>query len=386
MAEQKRDYYEVLGVEKTASADEIKKAYRKLAMKYHPDRNPDNPEAADKFKEASEAYACLSDPEKRQRYDQFGHDGAAFGPGGFDFGRDFQGVDLGDILGNLFGGGFSDLFGGGRRSRNPNAPQRGADLRFDMEVDLEEAMFGVSRDLDLPIGEDCPDCNGTGAKKGTTREKCKQCGGHGVISSGHGFIQFQQTCPVCRGEGTIIANPCRTCGGTGRVKNRRKVSLKIPRGVDTGSRIRLSGKGESGSHGGEPGDLYVVIHVRDHEIFQRDGANLACEIHVPPDIAALGGSVHIPTPAGEGDLKIPAGTTNGKVFRLRGKGMTTLHGEVGDLLVRVIVEVPQHLSSKQKKALEAFAEASDADNYPEAAHMAKEVKKFMERRNALLKA
>ncbi len=387
MAEKKRDYYEVLGVEKTASADEIKKAYRKLAMKYHPDRNPNNPEAADKFKEASEAYACLSDPEKRQRYDQFGHDGSAFGPGGFDFGRDFQGVDLGDILGSFFGGGLGDLFGGGgRRSRNPNAPQRGADLRFDMEIDLEEAMFGVSRDLDLPIGEDCPDCGGTGAKKGTSRETCKQCGGHGVISSGHGFIQFQQACPVCHGEGTIIANPCRTCGGTGRVKNRRKVSLKIPRGVDTGSRIRLGGKGESGSHGGEPGDLYVVIHVRDHEIFQRDGANLLCEVHVPPHIAALGGSVPIPTPEGEGQLKIPSGTSNGKVFRLRGKGMTTLHGEVGDLLVRVEVEVPQHLSSKQKKALEAFGEVADADNFPEAAHMAKDVKKFMERRSALLKA
>ncbi len=387
MAEQKRDYYEVLGVEKTASADDIKKAYRKLAMKYHPDRNPNNPEAAEKFKEASEAYACLSDPEKRERYDRFGHDGSAFGPGGFDFGRDFQGVDLGDILGNLFGGGLGDLFGGGRqRQRNPNAPQRGADLRFDLEIDLEEAMFGVSREVDLPIGEDCPDCGGTGAAKGTKRETCRQCGGRGVVTTSNGFIHFQQTCPVCQGEGTMIRTPCKSCGGSGRRKTRRKVTLNIPKGVDTGSRLRLAGKGESGLRGGEAGDLYVVIHVREHDIFERNDADLVCNVFVPPHIAALGGMVQVPTPEGEASLKIQPGTANGKVYRLRGKGMTTLRGDVGDLLVRVELEVPQHLSSSQRKALEAFGESCTEDNFPEARKVRRGMDNFMARREALLKA
>ena len=387
MAESKRDYYEVLGVERTASADEIKKAYRKLAMQYHPDRNPGNQEAAEKFKEASEAYACLSDPEKRSRYDRFGHDGSAFGPGGFDFGRDFQGVDLGDILGNLFGGGLGDFFGGGRqRQRNPNAPQRGADLRFDLEIDLEEAIFGVSREVDLPIGEDCPDCNGTGAAKGSKRETCRQCGGRGVVTTSNGFFQLQQTCPVCQGEGTIIRTPCKTCSGTGRRKSRRKITLNIPKGVDTGSRLRLAGKGESGLRGGEPGDLYVVIHVREHDIFERNDADLMCNVFVPPHIAAVGGMVQIPTPEGEASLKIQPGTANGKVYRLRGKGMTTIHGDVGDLLVHVELEVPQHLSSSQKKALEAFGETCSEDNFPEARKMRRGIDKFMERREALLNA
>ena len=387
MAEQKRDYYEVLGVEKTASADDIKKAYRKLAMKYHPDRNPNNPEAAEKFKEASEAYACLSDPEKRERYDRFGHDGSAFGPGGFDFGRDFQGVDLGDILGNLFGGGLGDLFGGGRqRQRNPNAPQRGADLRFDLEIDLEEAMFGVSREVDLPIGEDCPDCGGTGAAKGTKRETCRQCGGRGVVTTSNGFIHFQQTCPVCQGEGTMIRTPCKSCGGSGRRKTRRKVTLNIPKGVDTGSRLRLAGKGESGLRGGEAGDLYVVIHVREHDIFERNDADLVCNVFVPPHIAAVGGMVQVPTPEGEASLKIQPGTANGKVYRLRGKGMTTLRGDVGDLLVRVELEVPQHLSSSQRKALEAFGESCTEDNFPEARKVRRGMDNFMARREALLNA
>ncbi|MBQ6248116.1 MAG: molecular chaperone DnaJ [Kiritimatiellae bacterium] len=388
MAESKRDYYEVLGVEKTASADEIKKAYRKLAMKYHPDRNPGDQEAAEKFKEASEAYEVLSNPDKRQRYDQFGHAGTNFGPGGFDFNRDFSGAaDFADILGSLFGGGLGDLFGGGRqRQRNPNAPQRGADLRFDLEIDLEEAIFGVSREVDLPIGEDCPECGGTGAAKGTKRETCRQCGGRGVVTTSNGFIHFQQTCPICQGEGTVIRTPCKACGGTGRRKSRRKITLNIPKGVDTGSRLRLAGKGESGQRGGEPGDLYVVIHVRDHEIFERNDADLLCNVFVPPHIAAIGGMVQIPTPEGEASLKIQPGTANGKVYRLRGKGMTTIHGDVGDLLVRVELEVPQHLSSSQKKALEAFGESCSEDNFPDARRMRRGIDKFMERRDALLKA
>ena len=386
MAETKRDYYEVLGVERTASQEEIKKAFRKLAMKYHPDRNPGNQEAAEKFKEASEAYEILSSPEKRQRYDQFGHAGTNFGPGGFDFNRDFtQGADFEDILGSIFGGGFGDIFGGGRRRRaNPNGPQRGSDLRFDMAIDLEEAMFGVVRDVDLPIGEDCHDCGGTGAAKGSKRETCRQCNGRGVVTAGAGFIQFQQTCPVCHGEGTIIRNPCKACGGTGRIKKRRKISLRIPKGVDTGSRIRLSGKGEAGLRGGEPGDLYVVIQVRDHEIFQREDDDLACVVHVPLNVVALGGQVSVPTPDGEASLKIPAGTPGGKVFRLRGKGMPSLHGGVGDLLVQIAIEVPVHLDSAQKKALEEFAKHSDDKNYPEAKHAKKNVAAFLKRRQVLL--
>lgn len=386
MAESKRDYYEVLGVSRSASADEIKKAYRKLAMKYHPDRNPGDKDAAAKFTEASEAYEVLSDAEKRQRYDQFGHDGmkSAFGPGGFDFGRDFSGgADFADILGSMFGG----MFGGGqRRSRDPNGPQKGESLRFDMEIDLEEAIFGDTREIDISVGEDCPDCHGTGAANGSGRETCRQCHGHGVVSTGSGFIQFQQTCPVCHGEGTVIRNPCRKCGGTGRVKKRRKVSLKIPRGVDTGSRLRLSGKGEAGVRGGEPGDLYVILHVREHDIFERSDNDLICQISVPPHVAALGGSVTIPTPEGEGTLKIQPGTSNGKVYRLRGKGMTSLRGDVGDLLVRVEIEVPQNLSTKQRQLFEEFASLCEDSNFPQASREKKNVKQFMERREALLKA
>jgi len=282
----KRDYYDVLGIGKTASADEIKKAYRKLAMQYHPDRNADNKEAAEKFKEVCEAYEVLSDTDKRHRYDQYGHAGmkSAFGPGGFDFGRDFshmQDIDLQDILGSFFGGGFGDIFGGGgggggrsRRSRNPDAAQRGDDLRFDLEIDLEEAIFGSEREVDLNINDACPTCRGTGAASGSARETCRQCGGHGVVIVGGGFIQMRQTCPVCHGEGTIIRNPCKSCGGAGRVKTPRHIALRIPKGVETGSRLRLSGKGESGLRGGEAGDLYVVLHVRDHELFQRQDDDL----------------------------------------------------------------------------------------------------------------
>lgn len=384
MAGTKRDYYEVLGVPKSASADEIKKAYRKLAMKYHPDRNPGDAAAAEKFKEASEAYACLSDDAKRQRYDQFGHQADAFGPGGFDFGRDFQGSGLDDILGSLFGG----MFGGGRRGRSadPNAPQRGSDLQFEMEVDLEEAMFGVRREITIPLNEDCHECHGTGAAPGSKRETCRQCGGRGVVMTNGGFIQFQQTCPVCHGSGSVIAKPCKSCGGSGRTKTKRTAELKIPAGVDTGSRIRLAGKGEGGVHGGPDGDLYVVIAVRDHEIFQRDGADLMVSVSVPPHVASLGGEVQIPTPGGIGSLKVLAGTANGKVYRLRGKGMTTLRGEVGDLLVRILIETPQNLSRSQREALESFGKTLGESNFPEAAHLAKAAKRFSDKRDALLKA
>ena len=388
----KRDYYEELGVSKTATPDEVKKAYRKLAMQYHPDRNPDNKEAAEKFKEICEAYEVLSDADKRQRYDQYGHAGmkSAFGPGGFDFGRDFshmQDIDLQDILGSMFGGGFGDIFGGGghRRSRNPNAAQRGDDLRFDLEIDFEEALFGSEREVDLNVNDACEACHGSGTAAGSSRETCRQCGGHGVVVVGGGFIQMRQTCPVCHGEGTIIRNPCKKCNGTGRVKTPRHIALRIPKGVETGSRLRLSGKGESGLRGGPAGDLYVVLHVREHDVFQRQDDDLACTVHVAPDIAALGGDIEIPTPDGHARIKLPAGTPNGKVFRLREKGMPSLNGGCGDLHVRVEIEVPTHLSSKQKRVLEDFASLATPDNYPEATRQAKACDTFFARREALLK-
>lgn len=385
--QQKRDYYEVLGVAKDASADEIKKAYRKLAMKYHPDRNPGDEKAAEMFKEASEAYEVLSNAEKRERYDRFGHAGNNFGPGGFDFGRDFSGgADFADILGSLFGGGFGDFFGRGRRQRqDPNAPQRGSDIEFEMNITLEEAIFGGEREVELPISEDCPECHGTGAAKGSKRETCKQCGGSGTIVQGGGFIQFQQTCPVCHGEGTIIKNPCNHCRGTGRVKQRKSVTIKIPKGVDTGNRMRLSGLGDSGTRGGPNGNLMVIFNVMPHAIFEREGNNLACEAKVPIDIAVLGGSIPIPTPDGEAQFKIPAGTTNGKLFRYRGKGMSSLRGEVGDMMVRVTIETPTGLSSSQKKALQSFAEACKPGNYPDAQKFSEKSAEFLKARDALLK-
>ena len=367
----KRDYYELLGVQRNASADEIKKAYRKMAMKYHPDRNAGNDEAAEKFKEVSEAYEVLSDPAKRQRYDQFGHDGvkSAFGPGGFDFNRDFShSADFQDIFSSLFGGGgggiFSEMFGGGAgaRRRSRDGAQRGADLRFDLEIDLEEAIFGVERNIELPVSEPCGECNGSGAAKGSSRETCRQCDGHGSIVSNGGFIQFQQTCPVCRGEGTIIRTPCRKCNGAGRIKVRRSLALRIPPGVETGSRLRVTGKGEGGLRGGPSGDLYVVLHVRDHEIFERQGEDLACTVLVSPDIAALGGDVPVPTPDGLAMLKLPQGTPNGKVFRLRGKGIKNVRSHVhGDLLCHVVVETPVKLTDRQKELLREFEEISSGN-------------------------
>ena len=397
MAE-KRDYYEVLGVAKTASADEIKSAYRKLAMKYHPDRNPGDDSAKEKFQEASEAYEVLSNPEKRQRYDQFGHQGVNFGPGGFDFGRDFshfQDVDLGDILGAFFGGamggggGFSDMFGGafggGRRRRaDPNAPARGADMTMELEVDFDEALFGSERTIELSLPDACPACHGTGAASGTQRITCATCGGRGQVIGGNGFFQVRQTCPKCGGVGSVIENPCRTCHGSGQVSTPRKLTLRIPRGVDTGSRLRLGGKGGGGLRGGEPGDLYVVLRVRDSEIFERDGVDLAVDVPVSPFTAALGGTVDIPTPDGVAQLKLAAGTPNGKLLRLRGKGVPDLRGgPQGDLLARIVFEVPQRLTGKQRSAMEALTKSLDETNFPEAKAFAGRVKTFYSHKEKL---
>ena len=387
----KRDYYEVLGVNRSASADEIKKNYRKLAMQHHPDRNANNPEAAEKFKELSEAYEVLSDDKKRQQYDQYGHEGlkSSFGPGGFEFSRDFTHMsDLQDILGSLFngGGGADEFMGGGSRRRSRSGPQRGDDLRFDIEIDLEEAVFGSEREVELPVTEECDICRGTGAASGSGRENCRQCGGRGFVVSGGGFFQIRQGCPVCNGEGTMIRHPCNKCNGAGRIRARRRLALRIPRGVETGSRLRLTGKGEGGGRGGPAGDLYVVIHVREHELFERQGDDLLCSVPVSPVLAALGGEVEIPTPDGFAKIKLPPGTPNGKVFRLRDKGVPNLEGHGhGDLHVRVVLEVPTRLSSKQRKLLEDLAASAEEGNYPEAARVHKTAVEFFARRDVLRK-
>ena len=373
------DYYKILGVERNASEDDIKKAYRKFAMKYHPDRNPGDKKAEETFKKGSEAYEVLSDPAKRQRYDQFGAEGvkSQFGPGGFDFDRDFtHGADLNDILSQVFGamgggggrrrGSIFDFFGGGGEP-DPDGPQDGADLRYDLEVGFEEALFGGSKTVALPFEKDCPDCHGTGAASGSGRERCKQCGGSGYVVSRQGFFQMRQPCPVCGGAGTVVRNPCRTCGGSGRVKDRATVSLRIPRGVETGTRLRVPGRGEGGSRGGRPGDLHVVIHVRESDLFERQGDDLLVTVPVTPDVAALGGDVEVPTPDGSARIRLSPGTPDGKVFRLRGKGCPILNDRgTGDLLARIAVEIPVRLTSEQKRALEAFRAAHDDRSYPEA--------------------
>lgn len=390
----KTDYYELLGVSRTASDDEIKKAYRKQAMKYHPDKNQGDAAAEAKFKEISEAYEVLSDPGKRQRYDQFGHDGMkqAFGPGGFDFSRDFtHASDLQDILGSLFGGGggmFDDFFGGGGggRRRSRTGPQRGNDLRFNLEIDLEEAAFGSEREVSLPISEECGDCKGSGMAKGAKPEQCRHCAGRGSVVSGGGFFQVRQTCPVCGGAGTMVTNPCGSCQGTGRTKVKRRLTLKIPKGVDSGSRLRLTGKGEGGVRGGPAGDLYVVMHVRQHELFERRENDLYCEIPIPLHLAALGGELQVPTIDGYAKLKLSPGTENGKVYRLRGRGMPDVDGYGrGAMHVRVVLETPVKLSSAQKKLLKELGEQDAKKNYPSADHIRDVADAFYERKQTIQK-
>jgi molecular chaperone DnaJ len=359
-------------------------------MKYHPDRNPDNKEAEAKFKEVSEAYEVLSDSKKRQQYDQFGHDGlkSSFGPGGFDFSRDFtHASDLQDILGSIFGGGggiFDSFMGGGRRQSRPDGPQAGADLRFDIEIDFEEAAFGSERELTLPISVQCDTCSGSGMTPGSKRETCRQCGGSGSVISGSGFFQVRQTCPVCHGAGTFSTNPCAKCSGTGRVKTRKRITLKIPKGVETGSRLRLAGKGEGGVRGGPAGDLYVVIRVKPHDIFQRHDDDLYCSIPVPFDILALGGSIQVPTLDGFAKLKISSGTENGKVFRLRSKGMPRVDGYGrGDMQVQIIAEIPAKLNGSQKKLLQEYQANLVDKNYPDSKKFREKAEKFLERKKAM---
>ena len=386
----KRDYYEILSVPKNSSVDNIKKAYRKLALKYHPDRNKGNKEAEEKFKEISEAYEILSDDYKRRQYDQFGHNGlkSSFGRGGFNFARDFTHMsDLEDIFGNFFGGGtenvFDEFFGRptGKHTRGSN-PVRGTDLRFDLEIDFEESAFGANREIILPISEECGSCKGTGSEPGHKEEVCKHCDGHGVVITSSGFFRLQQECPSCGGKGKIVVYPCRKCNGAGIVKNQKRLSLKIPAGVETGSRLRLVGKGEGGLKGGPSGDLYVVLHVKPHTFFKRQDCDLFCEIPVPLDVAILGGDVSVPTIDGTARIKVAPGTESGKIFRLRGKGVTQL-GSVkkGDLHVRVTIEVPKNLSTDQKKKSKQFFDTcNDKTNYPGIFHFKKRAGSFVQRK------
>lgn len=382
----KLDYYEVLEITKTAPGEEIKKAYRKLAMKYHPDRNAGNKEAEEKFKALSEAYEVLSDTDKRQKYDRFGHEGlkSSFGPNGFDFSRDFTHVsDLQDLFGGMFGSGiFEQFFGGGEERRSGGSRgSRGSDLRYDLEIDFEEAVLGVEREIVLPVSEDCPTCNGSGAEPGTKKEKCKHCGGNGVVVTSSGFFRLQQECPVCAGRGEIIVHACRNCSGMGLVKTRRKITLKIPAGVDTGSRLRLSGKGERGSQSGPPGDLYVVLHVRPHELFQRQGDDVFCEVPISLGTAILGGEIKVPTLEGAAKLNIEAGTENARMYRLRGKGIPEL-GNVrnkGDLHVRIRIEAPKNLASAQKKKLKELFDTFPETSYPDVQTFNRHAEEFLER-------
>ncbi len=366
----KRDYYEVLGVSKSADESDLKKAYRRLAMKYHPDRNADDATAEDRFKEAKEAYDVLSDPRKRSAYDQFGHAGVDPSVGGAASGAGFR-----DIFDEVFG----DIFG--TRSHGSKV-YRGADLRYDLELSLEEAVFGTSSEIHVPKRVACEECDGSGAKKGTSPVTCTTCEGHGQVRMQQGFFSIQQSCPRCRGAGTIIADPCRVCRGEGRVVERRSLSVKIPAGVDTGDRIRLAGEGELGSSGGPPGDLYVEVSVREHPIFVRDGTTLFCEVPINFVVATLGGELEVPALDGRVSLKIPAETQTGRSFRLRGKGVKSVRGgSVGDLICRVMVETPVNLNRKQKELLRNFGDSmlhNQKKHSPRATSWLDGVKKFFE--------
>ena len=345
----KRDYYEILAVDKSASAAEIKKAYRRVAMKHHPDRNPDNVESEDKFKEANEAFEVLSDKQKKARYDQYGHAGV---DGQTSHGQ----ADFGDMFGDIFG----DIFGGGRGGHSH--VRKGADLRYTLELSLEQAVQGTTTKIKIPTSVSCKTCSGTGAKKGTMPVDCSTCGGHGQVRMQQGFFAVQQACPRCQGTGKQIKDPCYKCHGRGSLDERKTLSVKVPPGVDTGDRIRLTGEGQAGVHGGPSGDLYVEVAVRAHNIFERDGKHLHCEIPISFPDAALGGELEVPTLEGKVKLKIPAETQTGKLFRLRSKGVTPVRGgSRGDLLCRVVVETPVHLTKRQKELLGEFLEIQESE-------------------------
>lgn len=367
----KRDYYEVLGVDRNAQPPEIKSAYRKLAVQYHPDKNPGSREAEEKFKEAAEAYSVLSDSQKRAQYDRFGHAGVGPAGGGFSgFDPDIF-ADFSDILGDFFG--FGDVFGGSRRRRR-NQPQRGADLRYDLEIGFEEAAFGTRTKIKIPRLETCQTCNGSGAKPGTAPSLCPTCGGHGQVRYQQGFFTIGRTCSHCQGTGQVISQPCSSCRGAGRKQRVKILELKIPAGVDEGSRLRVAGEGEAGSNGGPPGDLHVIIRVQEHSFFKRRENDIYCEIPVSVAKAALGGEVSVPVLGGEEKIKIPEGTQTGTTFRLRGRGVMSVDGRGrGDHLVTVRVVTPTNLTREQRELLERLAEISD-EAFPDRSTLFEKVK------------
>jgi molecular chaperone DnaJ len=361
----KRDYYEILGVGRNASGEEIKRAYRKLAVKFHPDKNPDDAHAEEKFKELGEAYDVLMDAEKRAAYDRYGH--AAFSQGMGGRGGGFH--DPFDIFREVFGGGagggiFETFFGGGG-STDREGRQHGSDLRYDMQITLEEAAFGVEKEIEVRKLDACDKCKGTGAESGSRAITCPSCHGRGQVISSRGFFQVSQTCPRCRGVGEIIEKPCRVCGGEGRIEKTSSIKLKVPAGIADGSRLRSLRNGEAGIRGGAQGDLYVVIHIKEHPIFQRDEDNLYCEVPIPFSTAALGGEIPVPTLDGKASLKVPAGMQSGQIFKLRGKGISNVNGrDRGDLLARLLVEVPTRLNAEQRQKLEEFAGLCGEENTP----------------------
>ena len=366
-----RDYYEVLGVEKNADEVKVKKAYKRLAMKFHPDRNADDKASAEKkFKEVRKAYDVISDPQKRQAYDQFGHAGVEQGAGGNPFGgggNPFGGGGFGDIFGDIFGGG---------QSKPDN---RGSDLRYDLEIDLKQAVKGDTVKIRVTKNDGCDTCDGTGAKPGTSVKTCGTCHGSGQVQMQQGFFAVQRPCHQCNGTGEQIESPCGTCRGQGVVRKQKTLSVKIPPGVDTGNRIRLSGEGEAGLRGGQTGDLYVQIHVKEHNIFQRDGNDLYCEVPIDFATATLGGSIEVPTLQSKLKINIPAGTQTEKLFRLRGKGVPAIrHGGTGDLLCQVKIETPVNLTGKQKELLKAFSSSCDEKQYPESSSFFGKMKSFFE--------
>ena len=368
----KKDYYEVLGINRDASDEEIKKSYRKLAMKHHPDRNPDNPKSEDLFKEAKEAYEMLSDPQKRAAYDQYGHAATDAGMGA-GAGGGAGGPDFADIFGDIFGGG---------QGRSRNSAHRGSDLRYNLEVTLEQAARGTETQIRVPTMTVCTTCNGSGAKAGTSPTTCATCAGQGQVRMQQGFFSIQQTCPRCHGNGKIVTSPCAPCHGVGRIKQHKTLSVKIPPGVDNDDRIRLSGEGEHGANGGSPGDLYVVIHITPHAVFKRDHNDLHCEMPISFTVAALGGEVEIPTLDGSARIKIPAETQSGKVFRLRGKGIKGVRSPTfGDLHCHVMIETPSNLTDRQKEILrefEAISESDSARHSPRAKSWMNKVKEFFQ--------
>lgn len=362
----KRDYYEILGVARAASQEEIKKAYRKLAVKFHPDKNPGDKEAEENFKELGQAYEALSDVDKRAAYDRYGH--AAFeGPGGGGGGGGFH--DARDIFEQMFGafggGGFEEFFGGGGGRRQKGSKQRGSDLRYDLEISLEEAAHGVEKELEIERFTGCDTCHSSGSKGAGGTRPCTTCGGRGVVARQAGIFIQQSTCPECRGAGEVVSDPCSSCKGEGRVQRDSRIKIRIPAGVDTGTRLRSSGNGDAGVRGGGAGDLYVFLHVKDHDVFDRDGSDLFCEVPLPFSTAALGGELKVPTLDGQSSIKIPAGTQGGTVFRLRDKGIPSLsNGRRGDLHVKAQVEVPTRLNSEQQEKLRAFSESIGDQNSP----------------------